>query len=67
MSDLVRVEAPPAQTRPRGPRHLLDYAEPAAYVLVGALALAALLGGQTRTSANRTSTPVRRRRRWRWR
>jgi arabinofuranan 3-O-arabinosyltransferase len=44
MSDLVRVEAPPVQTQPRSPRHhLLDHAEPAAYVLAGALVLAALI------------------------
>jgi arabinofuranan 3-O-arabinosyltransferase len=43
MSDLVRVEAPPAPPKPPGPRRPLDYAEPAAYVLLGALVLAALL------------------------
>jgi arabinofuranan 3-O-arabinosyltransferase len=43
MSDLVRVEAAPAPPQPREPRRLLDYAEPAAYVVLGVLVLAVLL------------------------
>jgi arabinofuranan 3-O-arabinosyltransferase len=43
--DLVRVEDQPSAGQPgRPPRRPLDYAEPAAYVLLGALVLAVLLG-----------------------
>jgi arabinofuranan 3-O-arabinosyltransferase len=40
--ELARVEAPPAPPA-RPPRHPADYAEPAVYVLLGALVLAVLL------------------------
>jgi arabinofuranan 3-O-arabinosyltransferase len=43
MSDLVRVAAPPAPPTPHGRRRPLDFAEPAAYALFGALVLAALI------------------------
>ncbi len=44
--ELIRVEAQPAGGAPpdRPARRLLDYAEPAAYVVFGAVVLAALLG-----------------------
>jgi arabinofuranan 3-O-arabinosyltransferase len=44
--ELVRVDAQPAAAPPaeRPPRRLMDYAEPAAYVLFGALVLAVLVG-----------------------
>src|SRR6266545_859973 len=43
MSDLVRIEAPPAPPQPHRPRRLPGSAELAAYALFAALALAALL------------------------